>query len=191
MHDDVCAVVERVLHVRAHEGVVHDDHDAVLVGNCRDFADVDKGQRGVRGRLNPDELGVWADEFGNVDFDTRAEGHLDVVCEGHFGEVAVRSAVDIRDGHDVRACCERLQNVGCGGGARGVGERIAGVLERCNGLFKVVSAKMPVSRDSWSLHVSKDKEEKTYRLGFEEREYSYSPMGWPTLVCANVVESEI
>jgi len=30
-----------------------------------------------------------------------------------------------------------------------------------------------------------------YRFGFEEREYSYSPMGFPTAVCANVVEREI
>jgi hypothetical protein len=31
----------------------------------------------------------------------------------------------------------------------------------------------------------------TYRLGFEEREYSYSPTGLPRPVCANVVDSEI
>jgi hypothetical protein len=31
----------------------------------------------------------------------------------------------------------------------------------------------------------------TYRLGFEDREYSYSPIGFPTAVCANVVDSEI
>jgi len=31
----------------------------------------------------------------------------------------------------------------------------------------------------------------TYLFGFEDREYSYSPTGFPTLVCANVVESEI
>jgi hypothetical protein len=30
-----------------------------------------------------------------------------------------------------------------------------------------------------------------YRFGFEEREYSYSPIGFPTAVCANVVDSEI
>jgi hypothetical protein len=30
-----------------------------------------------------------------------------------------------------------------------------------------------------------------YRFGFEEREYSYSPIGFPTAVCAKVVDSEI
>jgi len=32
---------------------------------------------------------------------------------------------------------------------------------------------------------------KLSRLGLEDREYSYSPTGFPTLVWANVVESEI
>ena len=30
-----------------------------------------------------------------------------------------------------------------------------------------------------------------YRLGFELLEYSYAPIGFPTPVCAKVVESEI
>jgi hypothetical protein len=30
-----------------------------------------------------------------------------------------------------------------------------------------------------------------YRLGFDEREYSYSPTGFPTAVCAYVVDREI
>lgn len=141
VHDNVGAVVEWVLHVGAHEGVVDDDHDAVLVGDGGDFADVDERQRGVRGRLDADEFGVWADELRNVDFDARAEGYLDVVRQGHLCEVAMRAAVDIGYGHDVRACRKRLQDVGRGGGSRGESERIAGVLERSNSLFKVVSVK--------------------------------------------------
>lgn len=41
VHDDVGAVVERVLHVGAHEGVVDDDEDAVAVGDVDNGADVD------------------------------------------------------------------------------------------------------------------------------------------------------
>lgn len=41
MHDDVGAVVERVLHIGAHEGVVDDDEDAMAVGDVDDGADVD------------------------------------------------------------------------------------------------------------------------------------------------------
>jgi len=95
--DNVCAVVERVLHIGRHEGVVDHDHDAVLVRHARDFADVDELQRGVRRRLDPDELGLGPDELANVDFDARAEGDLDVVCERYLGEVAVRSSIHIRD----------------------------------------------------------------------------------------------
>ena len=139
VHDNVGAVVERVLHIRAHEGVVDDDHDAVLVGDGGDLADVDEREGRVGGRLDPDELRVGADQLGDVDFNARAEGHLDVVGEGDLGEVAVRAAVDVRHGHDVRAGGERLQDVGRRGRAGAEGERIAGVLERGDCAFEVVA----------------------------------------------------
>lgn len=41
VHDDVSAVVERVLHVGAHEGVIDNDEDAVAVGDVDDGANVD------------------------------------------------------------------------------------------------------------------------------------------------------
>jgi hypothetical protein len=61
------------------------------------------------------------------------------VCCGDFGEVAVRSTIDVRDGNDVRSYGQGLEDVGCGCGAGAVGERIAGVFERCNCLLEVVS----------------------------------------------------
>jgi hypothetical protein len=140
VHDDVGAVVQRVLHVRAHEGVVDDDHDAMLVRDGSDGADVDEREGGVGGRFNPDQLRVGADQLLDVDLDRRAEGHFDIVRERDLGEVAVRAAVDIGYGDDVRARGERLQDVGCRGRAGAEGERIAGVLERCDCAFEVVAA---------------------------------------------------
>jgi hypothetical protein len=61
------------------------------------------------------------------------------VCQGDLCEVAVGAAVDIGNGDDVRAGRERLQDVGCGGRAGAVGERIVGVLERCDCAFEVVA----------------------------------------------------
>lgn len=61
------------------------------------------------------------------------------MCEGDLGEVAVRAAVDVGDGDDMRACGEGLQDVGGSGRAGAEGERIAGVLERCDCTFKVVA----------------------------------------------------
>jgi hypothetical protein len=95
VHDDVGAVVERVLHVGRHESVIYHDHDAVLVRDCSDLADIYEGQCRVRGRLNPDELGVGSDEVCDVDFDARAECDFDIVCERYLSEVAVRSSVDV------------------------------------------------------------------------------------------------
>jgi hypothetical protein len=99
----------------------------VLVRDGRHFADVDERERRVRGRLDPDELGGGADQLGDVDFDARAEGHLDVVRKGDFGEVAMRAAVDVGHGNDVRAARERLKDVGGGCGARTEREGVPGM----------------------------------------------------------------
>lgn len=181
--DDVGTVVERVLDVRRHEGVVNDDHDAVLVGNGGDLADVDEGQGRVRGRLDPDELGVGADQLNDVDLDGGREGDFDIVCQRDLGEVAVGAAVDVGDGDDVRAGSKRLQDVGSSGRAGAEGERIAGVLESCDCAFEVVTRGASVSlmlATFWWSYTARE----AYRLGLDEREYSYSPTGFPTAVCA-------
>ena len=59
------------------------------------------------------------------------------MCSGDFGEIAVRAAVDVGHGHDVAAGCEALEDGSRGGGARGEGERVFGVLESCNCLLEV------------------------------------------------------
>jgi hypothetical protein len=84
----------------------------------------------------------------------------------------------------VRSCGKRLEDVGRGSGARGEGEGIAGMLERSDCFLKVVAGDALVLNDCNIVA-------ETYRFGFEDREYSYSPTGFPTLVCAKVVDSEI
>jgi len=179
VHDDVGAMVQRVLHVRAHEGIVDNNHDAVLVRDGSDGADIDEREGGVGGRFNPDQLRVRADQLLDVDLDRRAEGYFDIVRERDLGEVAVRAAVDIGDGDYVRARGERLQDVGCGGRAGAEGERIASVLERCDCAFEVVAAGVLACYGHFLVE-----RPAAYRLGFDEREYSYSPTGLPTAVCA-------
>ena len=109
--DNIGAMIEGVLEVRAEEGVVDDDHDAMLVGDGGDGADVDEAQGGVAGAFDPDKLGlVGADEVGDVDLDAGRKGHLDAVGGGDFGEVSMGAAVDVRDGDDVGALGQRLQD---------------------------------------------------------------------------------
>lgn len=139
--DDVGSVVQGILDVRAQEGVVHHDLDAMLVSNGRNGADINEAQGRVGRGLDPDEPGlVRADQLGHVGLDGGREGDLDAVGGRDLGEVSVGAAVDVRDGDDVGAAGERLEDVGGGGRAGGEGERIAGVLEARNGGFKVVSA---------------------------------------------------
>lgn len=79
VYHNVGAVVERVLDVRGEEGVVDDDHYAVVVGDGGDSADVDEGERRVGGRLDPDQFGFRFDHLGDFDLNGGREGDLDAV----------------------------------------------------------------------------------------------------------------
>lgn len=64
--------------------------------------------------LDPNELSfARTDEFFDVDFDGGCECDGDAVCGGDLGEVAVCAAVDVRDGDDVGACGEGLEDCRC------------------------------------------------------------------------------
>lgn len=54
VHDDVGTVVERVLDIRAEEGIIDNDHNAVLMGNAGYFSDIDKAEGRIRGAFDPD-----------------------------------------------------------------------------------------------------------------------------------------
>jgi hypothetical protein len=135
--DDVGAVLERVLDVGGEEGVVNDDHDAGAVGDVGDGADVDEREGGVGGRLDPDELGVGGDQGLDVDLDAGGEGDLDAVGGGDLCEVTVGAAVDVGDGDDMAAGCERLQDDGGGGRAGGEGEGVLGLLKGGDAVLEV------------------------------------------------------
>jgi hypothetical protein len=137
---NVCAVVERVLNIGAEEGVVDHDHDAMSVGHGGDVPDVDQTQGGVAGAFDPNQFRLLrADELGNVNLNAGRKRDLDAMCCGDFGKVTMGPAVDIRDRHDMGALGQRLKDQGGGGGAGGEGEGEAGMFQRRNSLFKIVS----------------------------------------------------
>lgn len=62
--DNVGAVIERVLDIGAEEGVVYNDHNAVLVRYGCDVADIDQGECRVGRRFDPDKFRlVWSDQL--------------------------------------------------------------------------------------------------------------------------------
>lgn len=60
------------------------------------------------------------------------------MCECYLGEITMCTAVDVRDGNNVRSGGERLENVGGSSRARTESERIAGMLESSDCALKVV-----------------------------------------------------
>lgn len=139
MDDNVGAKLKGVLDVRGHEGVVDNNEDAVLVGSGDDGSNVDQAEGRVAGSLDPDQPGIGGDVLGNVDLNLGREGDLDAVGLGDLGEVAVGAAVDVRDGDDMAAGGQALQDDGSGGAAGGEGQGVASVLEGRDGSLEVVS----------------------------------------------------
>lgn len=95
VYDNIGAVVEGVLHIRRHEGVVNNHHDAAGVGGGGDGADVDETEGGVGRRLDPDQLGGVGNVLADVDFDLRSECDFDAVGLGDLREIPVGAAVDV------------------------------------------------------------------------------------------------
>lgn len=139
MDDNVGAKLQGVLDIGGQEGVVYNNEDAVLVGSGDDGSDVDQAERRVAGGLDPDQPRVGGDVLGNVDLNLGREGDLDAVGLGDLREVAVGAAVDVRDGDDMAAGGQALQDDGSGGAAGGKGQGVASVLEGRDGSLEVVA----------------------------------------------------
>lgn len=96
MNDNVRTMIERVLYIRAKKRIIDYHHDAMTMCYGRNCPNVDQTQRWIAGTFDPYQFGlVWPDKFGNVDFNAGRKGDLDAVCCRDFGEVAMRTTVDI------------------------------------------------------------------------------------------------
>ena len=96
VYDDVCAMVQRVLYVRAKERVIYNHHDTMLVcyiGNC---AYINQTKRRVAGRFNPYQLCfVWANKLCHVYLYAGRKSNLNAMGLCDFGKVTMRPTVDI------------------------------------------------------------------------------------------------
>lgn len=111
--DNICAVIQRVLNVRAEERVVNHHHNPMLMCYRSDFADVDQRQCRIAGTFDPYQLRfVRPYQLCNVDFDTRGECDLNPMCGSDLCKVPVCPAVYIGDRNNVRTSGKRLKDSG-------------------------------------------------------------------------------
>jgi hypothetical protein len=104
--DDIGAMLERALEVRAHHRVVHDDDSLrlVLVDHRRDGGNVCDLEQRVGGRLEEDHRDVLLEAGENGEKGRRLGGvevvHFDAVVGLEVGEKTVRAAVKVVAGDD-------------------------------------------------------------------------------------------
>ncbi len=97
VHDDVCAVTDRLHHERGRDGVVSDERDAATVGNLGDGLDVDDVAGGVADRLAEDAARRLVDQPGDrIGAIVLREADLDAEGRQHVCEVGEGCPVELR-----------------------------------------------------------------------------------------------
>ena len=125
VNDDVGTVLQRTEQVRGAKGIVHNDRQAVLVGNLGDCVDVGDIGVGVAQRLQIDNGGVVLncalDLFEIMSID---KGSLDTKLRKRMLEQIERAAIDGLLRHDMpMPLCQRLQYISNGSCAGCQGQR--------------------------------------------------------------------
>lgn len=96
MHNNVRAVIQWILNVRAQEGVVNHHHYTVPMSDRRNISDVHQAESRIAGRFDPNELClIRSNQIGNIKLNAGRKGDLDAMSGGHLGEVSVCAAVHI------------------------------------------------------------------------------------------------
>lgn len=102
--DYVCAMIQRVLHIRAEEGIVYNDMNTMSMCYGSNFSNVYQTQRRIARAFNPDQFRlVRSNELGDIDLNAGRKGDLDAVGLGYFCEIAMGTTVDIRYGDHMGA----------------------------------------------------------------------------------------
>ena len=123
MHHDVGAVLQRP-DDDGREGIVHDEHDVVPVGDRSDAFEVGHVGVGVAEGLGVDDLGVGPDGgFERLQVVDVQDGVLDALRGEGVGDEVVAAAVEVVGRDDVVALLQDvLEGVGDGRGAGSDGE---------------------------------------------------------------------
>lgn len=101
--NNVCTMLQWILNIRAHKGVINNNPDPVRMGYFSDTLDINKRQSWIRRCLDPNKLGLRSNDGVDINFNAAREGHGDTVRCSNLCEVSVGAAVDIAHGDDMRA----------------------------------------------------------------------------------------
>ena len=135
---DVGAVLDGAQQVRRGERGVHDERQAVAMGNLGPALEVKHVGVGVAERLGIEELGVGLDGgLNSGEVVGTHEGGGETLLNKRVAEEVHRTAVKVGGGHDVVAGrCDVLHGDGDGSRAAGHAKRTHAALERCDALLK-------------------------------------------------------
>ena len=138
MHHDVGAVLDGAQQVRRGERGVHDERQAVTMGNLGPTLEVKHVGVGVAERLGIEQLGVGLDGGLNSGEVVGAhEGGGEALLNKRVAEEVHRAAVKVGGGHDmVAGRCDVLHGDGDGCRAAGHTKRAHAALERRDALLK-------------------------------------------------------
>lgn len=131
VHNHVCAMIQRILDIRAQEGIVHHNQHAKLMSDVGNSPDVHQAQCWVTGGLNPHQLSVLSllEHSPEIRLNGAREAGGYAMGVRNLGEITVRATIQITNADDMTARGKTLEDYGSRGEARGKGQRIVGVLE--------------------------------------------------------------
>ena len=156
VHDDVGAELERPLQERRGERVVDDDARAALVRDRADAEDVDDGERGVGGRLDPHQRGaVGPVALERVEVGEVGDGPLDARRCEHLRHQPEGAAVRVVGDDHALAGLEQPQHRVLGRHAAGEREAVERALERRQALL--------VARGGWGCRCARTRSPRACR----------------------------
>lgn len=150
--NDISAERKRILEERAHESVIDDQLGVMLVCNIRNSLDVNKAQGGVGRSFDPDKLGVWANDRGDIAGIGKVnESDLNSENRGNLGKITVGATVNVVHRDDVRSSGEGADNSRSGSRSRGEGQSVLGTLKSSDGGLESMARGVSTARVVESL----------------------------------------
>lgn len=100
----------------------------MLMSDIGNRLNINKRECRIGRGLDPNQLGILLNHGTSIDFNCTSKGNTDTVGRSNLGEIPMGPTIDIRDGNDMRASCEALQDGGGGSRTRRKCQSVTGIL---------------------------------------------------------------